>query len=542
MKPDNDEPCEHLGGKHIPFGSDAKPDLLTRILELTGPGSVRLRVVDSASSGKAHYACLSHCWGGIKVLCLTRSRLKSFQKGIPWSSMPPTFRDALGVVHLLGLRFLWIDSLCIFQDDAEDWLLEGSKMSDIYSQSSITLAASSSPNPNGGLFRSSTSYHRAEQVVLTNHVGIRSVYYLRVVPKAMHDLPLLRRAWFYQERKLSKRVVHFCTQGLEWETESEHKQEFKINESELYQETKSKRHHLDLLQNASAFEQQQIGDDKLQDDWRKTVLEYASMDLSFPTDKLPAIQGVAKRFGKQKMCRYYAGLWEDTLMRDLLWYSPGPQRPPTAYLAPSWSWASRQEPIAWLDLIPFSLDTSQWSGNKPMQVQYTTLATAVHVETTPLGHDATGPVKSGELHIRGPCERLKDVCVLRQWLDEAVERTCSDFAQTSSTRAALWPSQSIDLCSGMKQNAIEVVEILAMHYAPSVETRYGDRAPHSISLFPERYMIYCLLIQQISHPPDRNGNQRRLYRRVGVALLGVSENQRRWKDRQTVNKSTVVII
>jgi hypothetical protein len=154
--------------------------------------------------------------------------------------MPQTFRDALGVVHLLDLQFLWIDSLCILQDDAEDWLLEGSKTSDIYSQSSITLAASSAPNPNEGLFRSSTSFHQAKQVVLTDHVGIRSVYYVRVVPKAMHDLPLLRRAGFYQERKLSKRVVHFCTQGVDWETESEHKQESKINESELYQEMKTR--------------------------------------------------------------------------------------------------------------------------------------------------------------------------------------------------------------------------------------------------------------------------------------------------------------
>jgi hypothetical protein len=70
MNPDNDEPFEYLGGKHKPFTSDFKRGLPTRILKVTGTESVRLPVVDPANPRKAHYACPSQCWGGIKVLSL----------------------------------------------------------------------------------------------------------------------------------------------------------------------------------------------------------------------------------------------------------------------------------------------------------------------------------------------------------------------------------------------------------------------------------------------------------------------------------------
>lgn len=66
--------------------------------------------------------------------------------------MPKTFRDAIIVARQLDLRYLWIDSLCIIQDSADDWSKESAEMGRICQQASITIFAESAENDDGGLF------------------------------------------------------------------------------------------------------------------------------------------------------------------------------------------------------------------------------------------------------------------------------------------------------------------------------------------------------------------------------------------------------
>ncbi len=74
-------------------------------------------------------------------------------RDITLSDLPTTFRHAISVSRKLDVRYLWSDSLCIIQDDTEDWALQSSKMAAIYSNSFLTIAASSSKDSSGGLFR-----------------------------------------------------------------------------------------------------------------------------------------------------------------------------------------------------------------------------------------------------------------------------------------------------------------------------------------------------------------------------------------------------
>jgi hypothetical protein len=46
-----------------------------------------------------------------------------------------TYKDAIALTHALGISFLWIDSLCIIQDDAADWEAESGNMASIYENS-----------------------------------------------------------------------------------------------------------------------------------------------------------------------------------------------------------------------------------------------------------------------------------------------------------------------------------------------------------------------------------------------------------------------
>jgi hypothetical protein len=63
----------------------------------------------------------------------------------PVDSFTKTFRDAITVARRLEVRYLWIDCVCIIQDDKRDWQKQAAKMCDVYSQSSLTLAAAYSP-------------------------------------------------------------------------------------------------------------------------------------------------------------------------------------------------------------------------------------------------------------------------------------------------------------------------------------------------------------------------------------------------------------
>jgi hypothetical protein len=143
--------CETTHGQ---CGSGRDVSLPKRCLDLkptsTSDGSAIQLVETSGSTGT--YACLSHCWGKDKLITTTSQTIVCHLNSIPIAVLPKTFGDAVTLTRNLGLRYLWIDSLCIIQDSAEDWQIESSKMADIYHNSFLTIAGISSPDSRGGCF------------------------------------------------------------------------------------------------------------------------------------------------------------------------------------------------------------------------------------------------------------------------------------------------------------------------------------------------------------------------------------------------------
>jgi hypothetical protein len=127
--------------------------LPTRLAYVGGPrywDPPRLRVRNIPPS--ARYITLSHCWGDIEILQLTRNTLETFQKCILLQDLPKTFQDAIKITKKLSFRYIWIDSLCIIQDDADDWRRESVLMGNVYGGSSLYIAASGAPDGNWGCF------------------------------------------------------------------------------------------------------------------------------------------------------------------------------------------------------------------------------------------------------------------------------------------------------------------------------------------------------------------------------------------------------
>jgi hypothetical protein len=102
-------------------------EMPTRVLAIEEAG-LTVRVVDEKSH-RGRYSALSHCWGSSHRITLTKATMASLTKGILIEDLPKTFRDACQVAKNFGIQYVWIDSLCIVQDDRNDWAREASKMS-----------------------------------------------------------------------------------------------------------------------------------------------------------------------------------------------------------------------------------------------------------------------------------------------------------------------------------------------------------------------------------------------------------------------------
>ncbi|EGZ72613.1 HET-domain-containing protein, partial [Neurospora tetrasperma FGSC 2509] len=149
-----------LSGEIFGFGSQNSSldvsKLPFRVLDVGSPGSLLVKLVETTTeTPRAPYVALSHCWGppDKQPLKTTLHTIGDhMHPGIPLDRLPQTFADAVWVTRELGIRYLWIDSLCIIQDSPADWETESQKMGSIYEGATLTLGAAYARNSSEGLF------------------------------------------------------------------------------------------------------------------------------------------------------------------------------------------------------------------------------------------------------------------------------------------------------------------------------------------------------------------------------------------------------
>lgn len=276
------------------------------------------------------------------------SNLGQLQVEIPWRDLPSTFQDAIEFALCLGLEYLWIDSLCIIQDDLRDWEEEAAKMAAYFSNACITLAASAAKDSSVPLFPTCAP----EPLHIEGHISGRP-YHIMALPSFPHPrgdsfrqemFPLLQRGWVYQEIFLSPRVLHFSGGEVVYICRSDAWCQCDLADSN---------DHLSRNQ-VKETPHPSISRDPLQpwQVWNIYVSDLSYLSFTYEKDRLAAMAGLAARFATvYDTGKYLAGLWEKHMIRNLCWKIGAPfeqemaSRPDELSTIPSWSWASTKGKI-----------------------------------------------------------------------------------------------------------------------------------------------------------------------------------------------------
>jgi hypothetical protein len=343
----------------------------TRLLEMGGKGdplSVRLITRKDVKTTDRRYTALSHCWGPdpAAVPRTMLENLNAMRSEVKIQSLTKTFKDFIVLTQDLGIRYAWIDSLCIIQNSREDFEIECAQMCDVYSQAYCTIAASDANDGNDGCFMPRET-HLIEAVQLQfvdpdtveqrpgpESCPVKSMVKIYpVLPPFARTItgPLAARGWTLQERELSPRIIHFTKNRILWEcrrcvaAEDHPKQRDKIQV--LNEESDCSRSLLRMMDGINGAKDElpkklsrESRDGrhkaKLEDRWQYLVEEYSRRELTNKDDRLSAISGLAAKFSRLiNSSAYLAGIWEEGLTRGLCWIPISATRLPTQVWPPT---------------------------------------------------------------------------------------------------------------------------------------------------------------------------------------------------------------
>jgi hypothetical protein len=375
------------------------------------------------------YATISYTWGasGYKRLKtknhdpnhpeLTES---SHQQGIVVERFPETLQDAIWIAKRLGFEYLWIDSVCIVQDDDDDWAKQSEAMTQIYAGARLNISATSCENSEQGVLQPTRQHgvrvgrllveeedHNGTvlgQELLNLHVGKP----LDVLD--LEDKTLASRGWVFQERLVSIATLHYTDEGIMWECvdgiRMESDQDYsKVDWKQQWKAVMDAPHS-----NAGEKEQTLVHasdpHENVLSSWKNWTEAYAERHLFDFEDRLPAIAGVAKTLSEKFGFNYAAGLWQEDVLGGLMWKRFKHTTTLTRHVGdpvPTWSWASVQGRLEYLDVKL----RSSWKG--PMLEVIGKIEVEMPPKASP---ESFSKVRSAKITVKGMLQRIVvDLCL-----------------------------------------------------------------------------------------------------------------------------------
>lgn len=392
--------CKH---QHTDCLSGRASNLPTRVIDVGVDVQFRdVHILCSPPGLEGQYATLSHCWGGTISPLLTENTLASFQESLPYTTLPANFQDAITITRELGIRYLWIDSLCIKQDSKEDWEKESKNMAAVYRDSTLTISALASRGSTHGILTTESPKSSPTPATLKLLPDSPESGELVVQWRDNDDeydanqydivyaCPLVGRAWALQEYVLSPRQLFYGKDAIYWKCPQGFEGANGLPSGFEFPGGRSKEISSILL--SEVVRQGSIPQankkDAILEEYYDMVQTYSSKALSVESDKLPAFSGIAQRLHPALEGHYLAGIWSCDIHRGLLWRGVlSTAKRVRLYRAPSWSWAVTDSPV----YFPI------FSGkNSPLDAQLLNFTIVPKDKTNPYGE-----ILSGSLTLKG---------------------------------------------------------------------------------------------------------------------------------------------
>lgn len=365
-----------------------------------------VKLVQVHNHMKERYVALSYCWGtDVQTIMLTRGNEDDLLCGINPQELDPTIRDSVTVARELGFRLLWIDALCIFQDDEEWKTRELGSMGKIYQNATLTIVASAAKNVKEGFLHCRNS--------TLDRVGIvyghpRPVFKFRAEensgedeeesvvlrPHELDDIePWYGRAWTLQEMLFSGRRLRFRDNQTTWLC---HCAELPVQEADGWLAGTGHNYigysdsHFEAIMTMMRSANESTERREVLANWYDLIEVYSSRKLRYFRDRLPAISGIAKEFASIYRDQYICGLWKSDLKIGLAWFPLQPRHPVSGVrTGPSWSWTSYEGAATW-----WSHKRDKWHPNQDFDI----LGDSIELVSP---SNPFGEVKTAELSVRG---------------------------------------------------------------------------------------------------------------------------------------------
>ncbi|KAH7117856.1 heterokaryon incompatibility protein-domain-containing protein [Dendryphion nanum] len=412
------------------------------------------------------YAALSYCWGKQRFIRTEISTLPLRQERIGLDELPKTLRESVLICRQLSIQYIWIDALCIVQDDADDWARESQKMAAIYRNALVTLIASSANDTTEGCFQPRDRNRiwpvKIPDVLDKNKRHQVRDHYPRIYPTTWHysqdfwknrptedpsvpqdnlyayadyktrvQGPIDTRAWCAQEHFMSSRILYFSNE-VYWECRCCYASESHpggtrnpifLNAGKVREAT--------LSTATEVFNNDEL--DATVTDWERVVEQYSKRQITMQSDRLIALAGMATLVGKLMGCEFLAGVWSGKqLCRSLLWQvldldiendeqtKPGlrsglqPQPQPSGsivavkvapdkQLFPSWCWASCLN--NWSRIAFGRWDEPKQANQEPTRTPFE----VADVISTNVSNVFTKEAVRGKITLRGRLRKMRPV-------------------------------------------------------------------------------------------------------------------------------------
>ncbi|PIA89190.1 hypothetical protein CB0940_06888 [Cercospora beticola] len=437
------------------------PKRLVEVQDADGFDCLRLRETEHV--GHPPYIPLSYCWGDDQAIISTRTTVSTWMKSIPYDHLPQTLKDAITACRNLQVRFLWVDALCIVQDDDQDRSQQIALMPQIYRNGQLTIAAASAADAREGfLHRRQLPNSETTAFTLPYVCPDAEKSHITLYRLDERSSPLDTRAWTMQERLLSPRTLEFSNHQVRWLCRGCLDQPGWTDGWLMKPEVDSRQHNIlpkEVFGRAFNTAQLVPQTNNLTDpkaskkDWYALVRAYTHRALKRPTDRILALSGLAKEYSVAVDDAYLAGMWRKSLLTELLWTVEGTTYPaPTSFQGPSWSWTSvngtinfkgqygsfhgRSEEQAWakvVDCNPTLVEGSAPFGavkeNQSSLVLEARLLPAMLLPSSP-----PSGLRSSEEH-QAIVMKMNDDGKMQQF---RVEIDASDFANRAAETAPSW--------------------------------------------------------------------------------------------------------